>query len=209
MSILEFSDLSYSYDGKKHILRGTSGRMEQGKLYAVLGPSGCGKTTLLSLLGGLDSPSHGRILFDGTDIAAIGLEKYRRSHVSFIFQSYNLIDYLTPVENVALTSKLPPLPILERLGLTKEESRRNVLKLSGGQQHRVAIARALASDAPVILADEPTGNLDEDTAKDITDILIESANQMNKCVIVVTHARELADRADVVYQLKQGRLQER
>lgn len=209
MSILEFSDLSYSYDGKKHILRGTSGRMEQGKLYAVLGPSGCGKTTLLSLLGGLDSPSHGRILFDGTDIAAIGLEKYRRSHVSFIFQSYNLIDYLTPVENVALTSKLPPLPILERLGLTKEESRRNVLKLSGGQQQRVAIARALASDAPVILADEPTGNLDEDTAKDITDILIESANQMNKCVIVVTHARELADRADVVYQLKQGRLQER
>lgn len=209
MSILEFSDLSYSYDGKKHILRGTSGRMEQGKLYAVLGPSGCGKTTLLSLLGGLDSPSHGRILFDGTDIAAIGLEKYRRSHVSFIFQSYNLIDYLTPVENVALTSKLPPLPILERLGLTKEESRRNVLKLSGGQQQRVAIARALASDAPVILADEPTGNLDENTAKDITDILIESANQMNKCVIVVTHARALADRADVVYQLKQGRLQER
>ncbi len=157
MSILQFSNLEYTYNGKQSILRGASGTLDQGKLYAILGPSGCGKTTLLSLLGGLDSPEKGQILFAGKDIAETGLADHRHSHVSFIFQSYNLIDYLTPVENVALTSKLPPLPILERLGLTKEESKRNVRKLSGGQQQRVAIARALASEAPVILADEPTG----------------------------------------------------
>ncbi len=207
MSILEFYDLKYTYDGKRNILKGISGEMEQGKLYAILGPSGCGKTTLLSLLGGLDSPANGRILFAGKDIAETGLADHRRNHVSFIFQSYNLIDYLTPVENVALTSRLPPLPVLERLGLTKEEAKRNVLKLSGGQQQRVAIARALASEAPVILADEPTGNLDEDTARDITEILKESAHQMGKCMVVVTHSNELAKQADVVFRLKRGVLQ--
>ena len=207
MSILEFSNLKYSYDGKQGVLKGISGQMELGKMYAILGPSGCGKTTLLSLLGGLDSPTNGNILFDGKDISQTGLADHRKNHVSFIFQAYNLIDYLTPAENVSLTSKLPPLPILERLGLTKEEAKRNVLKLSGGQQQRVAIARALASEAPVILADEPTGNLDEDTAQDITEILKESAHQMNKCVVVVTHSNELAKQADVVFRLKKGELQ--
>ena len=153
-------------------------------MYAILGPSGCGKTTLLSLLGGLDSPTSGAILFEGKDVAQTGLAGHRKKNVSFIFQSYNLIDYMTPQENVRLISKKPAFPFLERLGLTKEETRRNVLKLSGGQQQRVAIARALASEAPVILADEPTGNLDEETAQDITEILKESAHQMNKCVVV-------------------------
>lgn len=171
MCILELKNVQYSYNNKKRILKGVSAQMEQGKLYAILGPSGCGKTTLLSLLGGLDSPGVGQILYKGQDIAGTGLADHRKNHVAFIFQSYNLIDYLTPRENVALTSKLPPLPILERLGLTEEETRRNVLKLSGGQQQRVAIARALASESPVILADEPTGSLDEDTAGDITEIL--------------------------------------
>lgn len=207
MSILKFSNLTYSYDEKKSVLRRINGQLELGKMYAILGPSGCGKTTLLSLLGGLDSPTKGKILFEGQDIAQTGLADHRRNHVSFIFQAYNLIDYLTPVENVSLTSSLPPLPILERLGLTKEEARRNVLKLSGGQQQRVAIARALASEAPVILADEPTGNLDEDTAQDITKILKESAHKMNKCVVVVTHSGELAKQADVIFRLKHGELQ--
>ena len=177
MSILEVKGLQYSYENKKRVLRGINAQMAQGKMYAILGPSGCGKTTLLSLLGGLDSPSSGQILYQGEDIAKTGLADHRRGHVAFIFQSYNLIDYLTPVENVALTAKHPPLPILEQLGLTAEEARRNVLKLSGGQQQRVAIARALASDAQVILADEPTGNLDEDTAAEITAILKESAHK--------------------------------
>ena len=149
MSIMEIKQVGYSYDNKKKVLKGVNAEMEQGKLYAILGPSGCGKTTLLSLIGGLDSPGSGQIYFDGQDIAKTGLSDHRKNHVAFIFQAYNLIDYLTPAENVSLTSKLPPLPILERLGLTKEEARRNVLKLSGGQQQRVAIARALASEAPV------------------------------------------------------------
>ena len=176
MSVLELQEVAYSYDKKKKVLKGIDVQMETGKMYAILGPSGCGKTTLLSLLGGLDSPTSGKILFNGTDIEQTGLGRHRKKHVSFIFQSYNLIDYMTPQENVRLTAKKPALPFLERLGLTKEESKRNVLKLSGGQQQRVAIARALASEAPVILADEPTGNLDEDTAQDITEILKESAH---------------------------------
>lgn len=177
-------------------------------MYAILGSSGCGKTTLLSLLGGLDSPQSGQILYNGEDIEKTGLGAHRKNHVAFIFQSYNLIDYLTPRENVALTSKVTPMPILERMGLTEEESRRNVLKLSGGQQQRVAIARALASDASIILADEPTGNLDEDTAVDITNILKECAHQMGKCVIIVTHSNDLAKRADVIFRLKKGELQQ-
>ena len=126
-------------------------------------------------------------MFNGIDIEKDGLGKHRKKHISFVFQNYNLIDYMTPKENVSLISKKPALPFLEQLGITKEESKRNVLKLSGGQQQRVAIARALASEAPVILADEPTGNLDEDTAKEITIILKETANKQGKCVIIVTH----------------------
>ena len=111
-------------------------------MYVIFGPSGCGKTTLLSLMGGLDIPQSGEIRYRGQDINEIGLAQHRRANVSFVFQNYNLIDYMTSIENVRLTSKTEPLPVLEKLGLTKDESRRNVLKLSGGQQQRVAIARA-------------------------------------------------------------------
>lgn len=204
MSIMEMKGVQYSYDHKKNVLKNVNIVLETGKMYAILGPSGCGKTTLLSLLGGLDSPTGGQILYEGQDIEKSGLAAHRKSNAAFIFQGYNLIDYLTPKENVALTSKLAPPPVLERVGLTAEESGRNVLKLSGGQQQRVAIARALASDAHVILADEPTGNLDEDTAAEIADILKECAHQMNKCVVIVTHSNDLAKRADVILRLKKG-----
>ncbi len=207
MNIMELQNVQYTYDNKKKVLKGINALMEQGKMYAILGPSGCGKTTLLSLLGGLDSPAGGKILYQGEDIELTGLADHRRNHVAFIFQSYNLIDYLTPMENVTLTSKLPPLPILEQLGLTQEEAKRNVLKLSGGQQQRVAIARALASDAQVILADEPTGNLDEDTAAEITAILKDSAHKSGKCVVIVTHSNDLAKEADVIFRLRKGELQ--
>ena len=190
-------------------MQNVSGLLETGKMYAILSPSGSGKTTLLSLLGGLDVPTQGSVLFDGEDIAAKGLEHHRRNHISLIFQSYNLIDYMTPVENVRLTAKLDATPILERLGLEQDEITRNVLKLSGGQQQRVAIARALASDAPAILADEPTGNLDADTAEEITAILKESAHTFGKCVVVVTHSGEVAKQADVVLEIKRGHLKER
>lgn len=207
MNVMELKDIEYAYESKRKVLKSINLSVEEGKMYAILGPSGCGKTTLLSLMGGLDSPTSGQIFYDGQDIEKTGLSSHRKNNIAFIFQSYNLIDYLTPKENVALTSKLPPLPVLERVGLTDEESKRNVLKLSGGQQQRVAIARALASDAKVILADEPTGNLDEDTAADITAILKECAHQMNKCVVIVTHSNDLAKQADVIFRLKKGELQ--
>ena len=209
MPTLELKNVSYAYEKGKAVLQNISGSLETGKMYAILGPSGSGKTTLLSLLGGLDVPTQGSVLFDGEDITAKGLEHHRRNHISLIFQSYNLIDYMTPVENVRLTAKLDAAPILERLGLEQDEIARNVLKLSGGQQQRVAIARALASDAPVILADEPTGNLDADTAEEITAILKESAHVFGKCVVVVTHSGEVAKQADVVLEIKRGHLKER
>ena len=209
MPTLELKKVSYAYEKGKAVLSNVSAELETGKMYAILGPSGSGKTTLLSLLGGLDMPTQGSVLFDGEDIAGKGLEHHRRNHIALIFQSYNLIDYMTPMENVQLTAQLDAGSILERLGLEKDEITRNVLKLSGGQQQRVAIARALASDAPVILADEPTGNLDADTAEEITAVLKESAHAFGKCVVVVTHSGDVAKQADVILEIKRGNLKER
>lgn len=208
MAIMELKRVRYSYEGKKDVLKNVDAVFEEGKLYAVVGASGSGKTTLLSLLGGLDFPAERGIFYDGRELSCDALAAHRREHIAFIFQNFNLIDYLTPMENVSLISKLPPLPILERVGLSGEECSRNVQKLSGGQQQRVAIARALASDARVLLADEPTGNLDEQTAGEITKILKECAHKMNKCVIVVTHSGELAGSADVILRLRKGELTE-
>ena len=205
MAVLETKSVSYSYIEGKPVLDQLDLSFEKGNMYVILGPSGCGKTTLLSLLGGLDVPSEGRILFEGKEIREIGLERYRHEDVSFVFQNYNLIDYMTPEENVALTTKQNPLPTLIQLGLTREEARRNVLKLSGGQQQRVAVARALASEALVILADEPTGNLDEATAQEITAILKSAAKEYQRCVIVVSHSSDVAKEADVVITLRNGR----
>ncbi|MNW50290.1 Macrolide export ATP-binding/permease protein MacB [compost metagenome] len=204
---LVVSDVAYSYDKKNYIFSDVNMQLETGRMYAILGASGSGKTTLLSLLGGMDSPTQGKILYDGKDIADKGLEYHRRNHTAFIFQSYNLIDYMSPEENIRLTARKNPLPILKRLGIRPEEAKRNILKLSGGQQQRVAIARALASDAPVLLADEPTGNLDEDTAAEITEILKESAHEFQKCVIVVTHSNEVAGKADHIFKIKRGSVQ--
>ena len=206
MAVLEVKGVSYAYEKNRDVLVDVSTELETGKLYAVLGPSGSGKSTFLSLLGGLDLPTGGELLFEGERVGRGNLEVYRRKQISFIFQNYNLIDYMTPLENAGLTAKKEVRPILERLGLTGEEMRRNVLKLSGGQQQRVAIARALASDSPVILADEPTGNLDADTAAEITALLKESAHQFQKCVVVVTHSGAVAEQADVILRLHRGRL---
>ena len=209
MSLMELSSVSYSYDGKKMVLTDISAAFEERKMYALVGPSGCGKTTLLSLLGGLDTPSSGSVLFNGTDIKKIGLSAHRRDNVSFIFQNYNLIDYMTPLENASLSSaaKESALPMLTRLGLTQSEVKRNVLKLSGGQQQRVAIARALLAGTKVILADEPTGNVDDAMSEEIAGLLKESVQETGKCVIVVTHSTDLAAKADTVFLLRNGILQ--
>ena len=137
----------------------------------------------------------------------MGLEQYRHDCVSFVFQNYNLIEYMTPKENVQLVDANATTETLHQVGLTDDEIGRNVLKLSGGQQQRVAIARALASPAPVILADEPTGNLDEDTARDVTELLVERARSLNKCVIIVSHSNEVAAEGDVILRFSHGKIE--
>lgn len=207
MSVLSTRDLSYYYFSDRMIFENLNMDFERGKVYVILGASGSGKTTLLSVLGGLDAPKDGQVLFEGKDIAEMGLTKYRHDCVSFIFQNYNLIEYMTPLENVQLVNAQATTEALTQVGLTQDEATRNVLKLSGGQQQRVAIARALASSAPIILADEPTGNLDEDTAHDVTALLVEKAKSMNKCVIIVSHSNEVAAMADVIIRFSHGKIE--
>ena len=207
MSVLSTQDLSYYYFSDRMIFENLNMEFERGKVYVILGASGSGKTTLLPLLGGLDTPKGGKVLFEGQDIMSIGLSKYRRNCVSFIFQNYNLIEYMTPLENIQLVDPTASEELLLQVGLTSEEAHRNVLKLSGGQQQRVAIARAMASSAPVILADEPTGNLDEDTAHDVTELLVEKAKSMDKCVVIVSHSNEVAAMADVIVRFSHGKIE--
>ncbi|WP_314795209.1 ABC transporter ATP-binding protein [Eggerthia catenaformis] len=210
MTILKMDNVSYSYSSynssKEKVLQDVNVEFENGTFYAVIGKSGAGKSTFLSLLAGLDTPTKGKILFENQDIAKTGYSHHRSKHISLVFQNYNLIDYLTPLENLKLVNKTASKDILLQLGLEEKQINRNVLKLSGGQQQRVAIARALVSEAPIILADEPTGNLDENTAMDIINILKSSAKERNKCVIVVTHSPQLASAADVVLELKDKNL---
>ncbi len=207
MAVLTTCDLAYFYYSDRVIFEHLNLEFERGKVYVILGASGSGKTTLLSLLGGLDIPKEGSIRFDGHDIAEMGLEAYRRQCVSFVFQNYNLIEYMTPHENVQLADAHASTETLRQVGLTPEEIERNVLRLSGGQQQRVAIARALASSAPVILADEPTGNLDEDTAQDVAALLVERARALDKCVIIVSHSPKVAKIADVILRFSRGKVE--
>ena len=207
MSILEIKNVTYGYkDAETKVLSSVNYSFEIGKFYAIIGKSGTGKSTLLSLLAGLDKPEEGEILFKDENIEKRGYTNHRRNNISLVFQNYNLIDYLTPLENLKLVSKNANKDILLQLGLEEEQINRNIMKLSGGQQQRVAIARALVSKAPIILADEPTGNLDENTAQEIIDILKKVAVENNKCVIVVTHSNQLANAADVVLELKDKKL---
>ena len=206
--MLELKDVSYYYKSQKDktILNHVTYQFKKGVMYAILGSSGSGKTTLLSLLAGLDVPVEGTVCVAGEDILQRGLNAHRKDHVSLVFQNYNLIDYLTPVENVKLGGKADAEELLAQMGIDEAQRKRNVMQLSGGQQQRVAIARALASKAPILLADEPTGNLDEDTANEIISIFQKLAHEQEKCVVVVTHSRELAEQADVVLRLKKGKI---
>lgn len=208
--VLEIRDVVYHYKANRdrNILNHINYKFEEGKLYAILGNSGSGKTTFLSLLAGLDVPVSGTIFYEGEDIQKKGLKHHRKENISLIFQNYNLIDYLTSKENVMLGGTKKPEELLRSVGIRRQDWNRNVLQLSGGQQQRVAIARALASPAKVLLADEPTGNLDEKLAKEITGILQRSACELKKCVIVVTHSRAVAEVADVVMKISQGALTE-
>lgn len=218
-AILRLEDVSYYYHSggrKVNILDHASFAFERGKFYTIVGPSGSGKTTTLALASGLDVPKEGHVLFDEKDIKKIGLDKYRNKYVSIIFQSFNLITYMTAMQNVVTAmeitkvkeknKKQKALEWFNKVGLTEEEAKRKVLQLSGGQQQRVAIARALSCNVDLILADEPTGNLDEQTAKEIVAIFQELAHENNKCVIAVTHSHEVAEQSDVIIRMENGKL---
>lgn len=204
MEILKLENLSFSY-GKKQVLSNVNYTFETGKIYAVVGKSGAGKTTLLSVISGLAEPGSGTIYCKGEDLSKMDKYEYRSKNIGVIFQSFNLMTKLTAVENVELSmeisggkqsdSKAKAYALLEQVGLDRDEADRRVLKLSGGQQQRVAIARALSYGPDIILADEPTGNLDEETQAEIMDILQGLARD-GKCVIIVTHSSYVASRAD-------------
>lgn len=209
MSVLSLQNISFSYD-RTPVLKDISFEFEKGKMYCIIGKSGAGKTTLLSLLSGLATPSSGEIFFGGKGISKIDKYIFRSKYIGVVFQSFNLITKYTALENVILSMDIAgyntnnktarALELLESVGLDEDEANRRVLKLSGGQQQRIAIARALSYNPDIILADEPTGNLDSDTQKDIMNIFRSLANQ-GKCVILVSHSPEVAEICDEKYEL--------
>lgn len=211
MKILRLENICYSYDTKKDVLKDISYEFEAGHIYSIIGKSGAGKTTLLSILSGLAKPTSGDIYYNDNNIKGINKYNYRSKYVGVVFQSFNLLTKFTAVENVVLSmdisgkkienKKQEAYRLLESVGLDQDEANRRVLKLSGGQQQRVAIARALSYEPDIILADEPTGNLDGETQDEIMQILRDLASQ-GKCVILVTHSPEVAKKSDYVYELQ-------
>ena len=214
MSVLSLQNISFSY-GKTPVLQNISYEFEKGKMYCIVGKSGAGKTTLLSLLSGLAAPTEGEILYNGENIAKIDKYTFRSKYIGVVFQNFNLITKYTALENVVLSmdvagykakkKKQRALELLQSVGLDEDEANRRVLKLSGGQQQRVAIARALSYDPDIILADEPTGNLDTETQNEIMKIF-RGLTEQGKCVILVSHSPDVAKMCDECYNLvKLGR----
>ena len=215
MNILETKDLYFTYpdgDARKVILNDVSVSFEKGKFYTILGASGSGKTTFLSLIAALDKAERGEILYEGKSLSEIGYEKYRRNNAGIVFQSYNLIPYMNAVENVMVAMSITDnemekdmkgqaLRILESVGIDGSKATRRINRLSGGEQQRVAIARAISTNVEVVLADEPTGNLDAKTSETIIEIFKELAHKQNKCVIMVTHSEKIANQSDVILKL--------
>ena len=220
-TILKLEDLCYSYiDGgyERQILKNLSFEFEEKKFYTILGPSGSGKTTLLSIIAGLDFAKSGHVYFRDKEITKSNVGKYRRNDISIVFQQYNLISYLTAVENVMLAmaetdNELPKdkknvaYNLLERFGIVRSKADRMVGQLSGGEQQRVSIARSLASNVDLIFADEPTGNLDTATEIEIINVFKELAEDYGKTIIVVTHSNQVAEMSDQRVLLKDGILQ--
>lgn len=217
--LLEFDHITYAYqDGKnqKLILDDASYIFETGKIYAIEGPSGSGKTTTLILAGGLDQPQQGKVIFAGEPLKKSELNRYRQKNVAIVFQSYNLIYYMNAIDNVINAMNIAHikvnnkkqycLELLKKLGLQEDECFRDIRKLSGGQQQRVALARAMGKSSQLILANEPTGNLDEKTSLEIMRYFIKLAHDENKCVIIVIHSRQLADLCDVKIHIQEGKL---
>jgi len=217
MSVLTLNNVTYKYEGtKKNVLKGVNAVFEAGKVYSIAGKSGSGKSTLLSLIAGLDVCSGGKILHGDTDLKELDRDEYRAKGIGVVFQSYNLLINSTAVENIVLSmfisesgvkdKKSFAYSLLEKVGIDRETADRKILKLSGGEQQRVGIARALAHDPGIIIADEPTGNLDTETEDDVLKILSSLAHDEGKCVIIVTHSKRVSSIADVVLNIKDGKL---
>nr|WP_315529772.1 ABC transporter ATP-binding protein [Carnobacterium maltaromaticum] len=206
-------NVGYWYDkGNIPLYQHVNLTFEKGVLYSILGSSGSGKTTFLSLLAGLEKPKEGDILYEGTAISKMGLTKFRNQKVSIVFQAYNLLPYMTALQNIVTAMEITrsketdkkayALKMLKKVGISEDLANKNVMKLSGGQQQRIAIVRAMCTDTELIVADEPTGNLDEETSRDIIHLFQELAHKENKCIILVTHEKEVANESDVCIQLK-------
>lgn len=217
MSILSLRDVNYTYEGaKKPVLQEVAAEFDPGSLYAIMGRSGAGKSTLLSVISGLDLPTGGVISYNGSDLKQINRDDYRSRKIGVIFQGYNLLTNATAAQNIELSmyiskvkgtsKKQAAYDILEQVGIDRETADRKVLKLSGGEQQRVGIARALSHNPDLIIADEPTGNLDAETEENIMQIFRDIAHGQGKCVIIVTHSRKVAAQCDFIYQLERGRL---
>ncbi|MBQ7874048.1 MAG: ABC transporter ATP-binding protein [Oscillospiraceae bacterium] len=221
MDILTAKNASFAYQNKSQTVRAVrevSCGFELGKCYAIVGKSGSGKTTLLSLLAGLELPTEGEILFDGKSTAQIDCDEYRRDHAAVIYQNYNLFPLLTAEENVLYPLKLKKAERaaskeaakrhLNAVGIDDSKFKRFPSQLSGGEQQRVAIARTLAAGNRIILADEPTGNLDITNGEQVVEILLRLAHEENRCVIIVTHDLEIASQTDEVFMMRDGMLEQ-
>ena len=218
MAILTLNGLSYDYitkAGKVHALKEATASFEKGIVYAIVGRSGSGKSTLMSLMAGLDVPKDGDIFYGEESLRTLDRDRYRREHVGMIFQSYYLLPQLTAVENVELSLELAKYKgdkrtraeeMLESVGISKEQFKKRSTQFSGGEQQRIAVARAIAADPEIILADEPTGNLDNENSMNVVSILSDLAHKFGKCVIIITHAAEVAEKADVVFKMDDGYL---
>ena len=213
--ILSIQNASYQYSdatSDEYAIKDINFEFEKGKIYAIRGRSGSGKTTLLSLISGLERCTEGKIIFDGQDLKNINLDTYRNSEIGIVFQSYNLLPYMTASENIILSmdasgrkienKKQKAIELMESVGLKESYADRRVLRLSGGEQQRVAIARSLSYNPKMIVADEPTGNLDKQTESEILDIFKKLAHEEGKCVIIVTHSPNVCDAVDKIYDLK-------
>ena len=217
MSLLSLENVSYKYDGtKKNVLKNVNIDFEANKIYTIIGKSGAGKSTLLSLVSGLDLPTDGDLTYHGTSIAKIDRDCYRAKSIGVIFQGYNLLTNATALENILLSmnisgnkeknKKAYAIDLLKKVGIDEEKANRKILKLSGGEQQRIGIARALSHNPDILIADEPTGNLDEETEHVIMDIFEKLAHQSGKCVIIVTHSNSVASYADEIWGLNNGNL---
>ena len=215
MSTLTLQNVSYKYEGSaKSIFENATMKFEPGKVYTIIGKSGAGKSTLLSLLAGLDVATGGRIEYGGENLADINRNRYRSQKAGIIFQSLNLLINATAIDNIILSmsisgvtgvdKKARALELLKKVGISPEKANRKILKLSGGEQQRIGIARALAHNPALIVADEPTGNLDKDTEARILKIFESLAHNEGKCVVIVTHSKKVTAIADEIWSLDKG-----